>query len=132
MAVLKHANVCHAYLSSRLRNHLYDPAYHLQASLKAQISSFVLASAIMVMYGANQSSDFRAHLLRNARGAAVRNINDCVKAGIPCLSAICDFEIAEASSKNSTDNISGLVMYWRASLYSKALLMSFKPETDNL
>ena len=100
-------------------------AYHLQASLKAQIFSFSLSSAVLVLYGPDNSSDFVSHLLRNARSAAIRNIDDCVKAGIPCLPAICDFEFAEASRNSNKGAVFTLVSYWRASLYSKALLMSF-------
>lgn len=120
-----HARRCHHLLQPDAEKKPTDIPYHLQASLKAQISSFTLASAMLVMYGADQSSDFTSHLLRNARGAAIRNINDCVKAGIPCLPAICDFELAEASRNSNKGIASTLVAYWRASLYSKALLMSF-------
>ena len=120
-----HAESCHQMLQPDAEKTPTDLPYHLQASLKAQISSFTLASAMLVMYGADQSSDFTSHLLRNARGAAIRNINDCVKAGIPCLPAICDFELAEASRNSNKGIASTLVAYWRASLYSKALLMSF-------
>ena len=101
--------------------------YHLQVSLKAQVETFTMASALLVNYGADRSNDFIPHLLRNARESAVRNINECVKAGIPCLSAVCDFEIAEANDGTPIDR---LIPYWRASLYSKALLMSFQPEND--
>ena len=121
----RYAKYCHNRLEPDAEEKLTDRNYHLQASLKAQISSFSLASAVLVMYGADDSSDFISHLLRNARGAAIRNINDCVKAGIPCLPAICDFEFAEASRNSNKGTAFTLVSYWRASLYSKALLMSF-------
>ena len=116
---------CHHMLQPDADEKPTNMQYHLQASLKAQISSFTLASAMLVMYGADQSSDFISHLLRNARSAAIRNINDCVTAGIPCLTAICDFELAEASRNSNKGAVFTLVSYWRASLYSKALLMSF-------
>ena len=120
-----HAQYCHHMLQPDAEEKPTNIPYHLQASLKAQISSFALASAMLVMYGADQSSDFISHLLRNARSAAIRNINDCVTSGIPCLTAICDFELAEASRNSSKGPVFTLVEYWRASLYSKALLMSF-------
>ncbi len=101
------------------------PDYHLQASLKSQVETLATASAVLMTYGADESNDFIPHLRRNAREAAIRNINECVKAGIPCLPAICDFEIAEATDGPPTDV---LIPYWRASLYSKALLMSFRQE----
>lgn len=121
-----HAQYCHSLLQPDSENKPTVPSYHLQASIKSQVSSFALASAMLVMYGADQSSDFISHMMRNARRAAVRNINDCVKAGIPCLSAICDFELADASRNSNKGDVFTLVAYWRASLYSKALLMSFK------
>ena len=131
--VLNQAAKYHLYLDPRYRNKLYNMPYHLQASLKAQVSAFVLSSAVMVKYGPDSNaSDFMPHLIRNARIAAIRNIDECIKAGIPCLQPICDFEIAEASRDSDPDPFVALTAYWRAALYSKALLMSFKPETDNL
>ena len=121
-----HAQYCHSLLQPDSEKKPTSPSYHLQVSLKSQVSSFALASAMLVMYGADQSSDFISHMVRNARRAAIRNINDCVKAGIPCLSAICDFELADASRNSNKGAVFTLVAYWRASLYSKALLMSFK------
>ncbi|MBQ7395823.1 MAG: hypothetical protein IJW08_10395 [Lentisphaeria bacterium] len=100
------------------------PEYHLQASLKAQVTTFTMASAILVMYGPDSSNDFTSHLLRNARDAAIRNISECNKAGIPCVAAICDFETAESAGEDAVIEV--LMAYWRASLYAKALLMSFK------
>lgn len=120
-----HAQYCHHKLQPDAEKKPTDVPYHLQASLKAQISSFAFASAVLVMYGPDDSSDFFLHLMRNARNAAIRNINDCVKAGIPCVAAICDFELAEAARNSNKDAVHTLVAYWRASLYSKALLMSF-------
>ena len=102
------------------------PEYHLQASIKTQIAAFTLASAVMIDYGADAANDFFPHLLRNARSAAVRNINECIKANIPCIAAIYDFEMAESSGANNQDKTAVLMSYWRASLYAKALLMSFK------
>ena len=105
-----------------------DIPYHTQGSLKAQVYALAFNSAVMVLYGPDNSSDFMSHMQRNARSAAIRNINDCVRSGIPCLPAICDFELAESASLSSKNAYLTLVLYWRASLYSKALLMSFKPE----
>ena len=101
------------------------PDYHLQVSLKSQVETLAMASAVLMTYGADESNDFISYLRRNAREAAIRNINECVKAGIPCLPAIFDFEIAEATDGPPTEV---LIPYWRASLYSKALLMSFQKE----
>ena len=100
--------------------------YHLQASLKAQVTTFTKASALLVIYGADSTNDFVPHMLRNARSAAIRNISECVKAGIPCVAAIYDFEMAESANGSNKDNVAVLMAYWRASLYAKALLMSFK------
>ncbi|MGI5872601.1 MAG: S16 family serine protease [Bacillota bacterium] len=100
--------------------------YHLQASLKANIAKFSMASALVVWYGPDRSNDFLPHLWRIARQSAVQNISECMAAGVPCVSAIYDFEMAEASINASESPIWGLMSYWKASLYSKALLMSFK------
>ena len=120
----------HSLLSPDSTKPLYNRTYHVQASLKSQISALTLASAVLVIYGADQSNDFIPHLLRNAREAAIQNINDCVSAGIPCLPAICDFETAE-NDQNGAGVFKSLAAYWRASLYSKALLMSFKQDKSN-
>ena len=122
----KHANYYHSLLLPDSDEKASKADYHLQASLKSQVSTFSMASAMLVMYGADQSNDFLPHLWRNARNAAIQNINECVNAGIPCFSAICDFESAEASGNSNNDKVYSLISYWRASLYSKALLMSFK------
>lgn len=100
--------------------------YHLQASLKANVATFAMASALVVWYGPDQSNDFLPHLWRIARQSAVQNISECMAAGVPCVSAIYDFEMAEAGIGTGESPIWGLVSYWKASLYSKALLMSFK------
>lgn len=128
------ALIYHQIMLPRFGVELYDAPYHLQASLKAQVSSFVMSSAMMVVYGPDResSNDFIPQLLNNARESAIKNITECTKAGIPCLQPICDFEIAEFSRYNTKDPLIPLTAYWRAALYSKALLMSFKPETDNL
>lgn len=120
----------HSLLSPDSTKPLYNRAYHVQASLKSQISALTLSSAVLVIYGADQSNDFIPHLLRNAREAAIQNISDCVSAGIPCLPAICDFETAE-NDQNGAGVFKSLAAYWRASLYSKALLMSFKQDKSN-
>lgn len=100
--------------------------YHLQASLKANIGQFAMASALVVWYGPDRSNDFLPQLWRIARSSAMHNISECIAAGIPCYSAIYDFEIGEASINANDSPIWGLISYWKASLYSKALMMSFK------
>jgi|GEM_PF-2505512 len=102
------------------------PEYHLQGSLKSQITTFTRYSALMFLFGPDRANDFEAYMLRNARKAAVKNINECVKSGIPCLAAIYDLETADATPRNEAGTHEALVAYWRAALYSKALLMSFK------
>lgn len=122
----KQAFYCHSLMMPDSDEKATNMNYHLQAFLKNQVTTFAMASAMLVMYGADQSNDFLPHLWRNARNAAIRNINECVKSGIPCFPAICDFESAEASENSNNDKVYSLISYWRASLYSKALLMSFK------
>lgn len=126
LKMLEHAYDCHCLLQPDADQKASNMDYHLQASLKSQIYAFTMAEAMLIIYGCDNSSDFFSHLSRNARNAAIRNISECVKAGIPCFPAICNFEFAEASEK-----IESLICYWRASLYSKALLMSFK-NNENL
>ena len=122
---LQHSDDFHGMLSPAADEKPSFPDYHLQVSLKSQVETLAMASAVLMTYGADESNDFISYLRRNAREAAIRNISECVKAGIPCLPAICDFEIAEATDGPPTDV---LIPYWRASLYSKALLMSFQKE----
>jgi len=125
LTMSQQAQHVHSLLEPDSEKKLFDPEYHLQASLKSQVYSFAMSSALLVMYGPDQGNDFIPHLWRNARSAAIKNINDCVKAGIPCLAAICDFEMAEAARDSNQTPIEALTAYWRASLYAKALLMSF-------
>ena len=121
-----HAYYCHSLLLPDSPEKPTHHKYHSQASLKANMGKFAMAAALVVMYGPDQSNDFLPHLWRIARMAAVHNISECVAAGIPCPAAIYDFELAEVNSNSETAPIWGLVSYWRASLYSKALMMSFK------
>lgn len=121
-----HAWETHQQLEHGTENKASFPDYHLQASLKAQVTTFTMASALLITYGPDKFNDFIPHMLRNARNSAIRNINECVNANIPCVSAICDFEMAESASGSDMDDKAVLMAYWRASLYAKALLMSFK------
>lgn len=122
----KHAWDIHQQLLPDAEKKASFPEYHLQASLKAQVTTFTMASALLVMYGPDSTNDFFPHMLRNARNAAIRNINECIKANIPCVAAIYDFEMAESANGSNKDIVSVLIAYWRASLYAKAMLMSFK------
>ncbi len=126
LEVRKNAAYCHAILAPDAEKKPSSLDYHIQASIKNQVTLFSMASAALVMYGGDRSSDFIPHLIRNARAASIRNINECVRAGIPCFAAICDFETAEAARNSNQEMVYSLISYWRASLYSKALLMSFK------
>ena len=122
----KHARELHLQLQPDAEKKATCPEYHLQASLKAQVTTFTMASALLVIYGPDSTNDFVPHMLRNARSAAIRNIKECIKANIPCIAAIYDFEMAESANGSDKDNVAVLMAYWRASLYAKALLMSFK------
>ena len=101
------------------------PAYHLQAALKAQVTTYAMAAAHLILYGPDQSYDFIPYLLRNARSSAIQCIKECIDTGIPCVSPIHDFEMAEIASSSHSAAVSALISYWRASLHAKALLMSF-------
>ena len=116
----------HAMLLPDAPQKLTHEKYHMQATLKANVCKFAMASALVVIFGPDRSNDFLPHLWRIARQSAVQNISECMVAGVPCVSAIYDFEMAEASISTSESPIWGLMSYWKASLYSKALLMSFK------
>jgi hypothetical protein len=120
------ANYCHSLLLHDSPAKPTNRTYHTQASLKANMGQFALAAALVVWYGPDQSNDFLPHLWRIARASAVHNISECVAAGIPCPSAIYDFQMAETDFGTGTSPLWGLASYWRASLYSKALMMSFK------
>ena len=120
------ASNAHHKLSEKLLKRLAHPDYHLQASLKLQVMTFVEASALMIEYGPDRTNDFAPYLLRNARNAAIRNISECIKANIPCVWAIYELEVGDATSGKGEDKYAALMSYWRAALYSKALLMSFK------
>ncbi len=122
----KEARELHLQLQPDAEKKATCPEYHLQASLKAQVTTFTMASALLVMYGPDSTNDFVPHMLRNARSAAIRNINECINANIPCIAAIYDFEMAESATGRDKDTVAVLMAYWRASLYAKALLMSFK------
>ena len=121
-----HASYCHSLLLPDSPKKPTNLKYHTQASLKANMGQFALAAALVIWYGPDQSNDFLPHLWRLARASAVHNISECIAAGVPCPSAIYDFQMAETNVNSDTAPIWGLVSYWRASLYSKALMMSFK------
>lgn len=131
---------------------LYDEPYHAQVSLKFQVTWYVAAAAYLCIYTTPDSYvnyvDLRDTLLDNARNSALRNISECLKAGIPCYAPICCFESAEVKRKtpkpdrrtpagkmNHESNDADreeladiLIDYWCASMYAKALLLSFNPQ----
>ena len=100
------------------------PDYHVQVSLKLQIEAFVKFSVILALEYRNTSTDFEKYLIRNARQNALKNMQECADAGIPCIEPVRAFYVAESNAEN--DFISVLYDYWYAALYSKALLISFK------
>ena len=100
------------------------PDYHVQVSLKLQIEAFVKYSVILALEYRNTSTDFEKYLIRNARQNALKNMQECADAGIPCIEPVRAFYVAESNAEN--DFISVLYDYWYAALYSKALLISFK------
>ena len=126
-----YATYCHYLLDPEISKKApASPAYHLQATIKLQVNNFAMAAASMVLFGPDlgANSNFLSHLLRNARTTAINNISECSDAGIPCLAAIYDFGMAEIAHLTGDTDADRLINYWRAALYAKALMMSFKPE----
>ncbi|MEA4862147.1 MAG: S16 family serine protease [Victivallaceae bacterium] len=126
---------------------LKAPEYHTAVSMHAQINALAGACAMTIQYGpeaelsydednyieSSVNSDFIHCQIRSARAQALRGIAECRKLNIPCPSPICDFEQAELnrdrSDKDKLHQV--LVLYWRAGLNAKALVMAFGPTTHS-
>ena len=135
-----YTRLAHSWLDhpERLGNH----HYHAAAMLSVNARKFASSCALLVKYGPDlggvfdesdtykcNSPDFLNYLIRRARLNALRTINECVRAGVPCLNALAKFEDADAKN---IDNVDAeellhdvLENYWAAGLEAKALLMSF-------
>ena len=70
-----------------------------------------------------------SQLIREARRNSIEKMNQCYEKGIPCVSSIWMFEMAEAERDDpSTDKVDILLYYWQASLQAQALQMIFSPK----
>ncbi len=67
-------------------------------------------------------------MLRRARESAIKNLARCHRARVPCPEALLHLQAAESQRDDpSTDKVSVLVEYWKASLQAQALCMLFSP-----
>ena len=138
-----YTRLAHSWLEhpERLGNH----RYHAAAMLSVNARKFASSCALLVKYGPDmegeldesgsykcKSPDFLNYLIRRARLNALLMINECVRAGVPCLSALAKFENAETMDVDNVDADAllhdVLENYWAAGLEAKALLMGFGPK----
>ena len=138
-----YTRLAHSWLEHPER--LGDRRYHAAAMLSVNARKFASSCELLVKYGPDmggeldesgsykcKSPDFLSYLIRRARLNALLMINECVRAGVPCLNALEKFQ--EADAKN-IDNVDAedllhdvLENYWAAGLEAKALLMGFGPK----
>ncbi len=138
-----YTRLAHSWLEHPER--LGDHRYHAAAMLSVNARKVASSCALLVKYGPDlggeldesgsykcNSPDFLSYLIRRARLNALLMINECVRAGVPCLNALEKFQ--EADAKN-IDNVDAedllhdvLENYWAAGLEAKALLMGFGPK----
>lgn len=103
------------------------PDYHIQVSLKMQVTSFVKSALQLVKLYQYCSTDFLEYLIRKARKNALSSMQMCVDFGIPCIDAVRAFQYAESSTNEGFDRFTEVLEnYWYAAIYAKALYMSFK------
>ncbi len=121
---------------------LEDRSYHAAAMTSINARMLASACALLVKYGPDVDGDIDSdgeykcgspevlnYLIRRARVSALVSISECVQAGVPCLSALANFEEADGKDLSSVDNEDllhfVLEKYWSAGLEAKALLMAF-------
>lgn len=70
--------------------------------------------------------------MRRARESALSSIDECARAGLPCIPALQFFEEAESvglADVSANDLIHDVLKnYWQADLTARAIMMSFKVE----
>lgn len=121
---------------------LEDRSYHAAAMISINARMLASACTLLVKYGPDVDGDIGSdgeykcgspevlnYLIRRARVSALVSINECVQAGVPCLSALAKFEEADCkdlSSANSENLLHDVLEnYWSAGLEAKALMMGF-------
>ena len=88
---------------------------------------FAEASAqLLQLDGDTENASFMAFVMDRARNNALRSMEACRKAGIPCFAAVRSFQEAERNRANGTISASLVIDYWKATMSAKALVMAFK------
>lgn len=73
------------------------------------------------------NASFTAFVTDRARETALRSMDACRKAGIPCFGAVLSFQKAERSRADRSGSATGILAdYWKATMTAKALVMAFK------
>ena len=134
------AKLAHSWLDNPDR--LSDRRYHAAAMLSLNAKMLATSYTLLVKHGVDlgghfgddgsykcASPEFLNYLIRRARVSALISINECVRAGVPCLNALRLFESADGKNMGEIDDeglLHGVLeSYWAAALDAKALLMSF-------
>lgn len=73
------------------------------------------------------NSSFTAFVTDRARETALRSMDACRKAGIPCFGSVLSFQNAERARAGRDGSATGILSnYWKATMTAKALLIAFK------
>lgn len=89
---------------------------------------FAESSALLLkLDNSTDNASFMAFIADRARVNALKSMEVCRRAGIPCFAAVLSFQKAERGrADKSQDLTSVLANYWKATMSSKALVMAFK------
>lgn len=136
------ALTAHALLGKK--KSLTDYECHVTATLSCNVAILAEACALFVKYSPDCGSmdaegnyvctnrQFLTYLVRRARESALSSIDECARAGLPCIPALQFFEEAESvglADVSANDLIHDVLKnYWQADLTARAIMMSFKVE----
>ena len=132
-AILR-AAVAHMRQNHRVveENKVTNSNYNVSAQLYRQSQILAKACAVQVKFSPDVEYDFNSDeignsefvqfLVRMARQSALSSIEDCKKAGIPCIDPILKVQLGDVAMGDG-EVFKALEMYWCAHLGCKALLM---------
>ena len=85
------------------------------------------SAQLLKLDNSEDNATFMAFVTDRARITAIKSMDVCRKAGIPCFAAVLAFQKAERGRSAMTqDPTAVLANYWKATMSSKALVMAFK------
>ena len=89
---------------------------------------FAESSALLLKLDhSTDNASFMAFVTDRARANALKSMEACRKAGIPCFASVLAFQKAERGRSDKKEDVTSvLANYWKATMSSKALVMAFK------